>query len=113
VFGTSGLRDQLPHADLLIVGEGSLDAQSLRGKGPTALAALARNTAGGIVAVSGLCTLAPEQLQQSGINAAYELSDLEPDPELRMNEAPRILKAAAMHIARDWLPADVAESPSD
>ena len=39
--GLLGLEERIRHADLVITGEGSLDAQSLGGKGPVALARLA------------------------------------------------------------------------
>lgn len=48
-----GLADRLKSADLVITGEGSLDAQTLGGKGPAGVAALARAAGIPVVAVAG------------------------------------------------------------
>lgn len=53
VFELTGLNDAVAGADLVITGEGSLDAQSLRGKAPTAVARLARSHGVPVVAVAG------------------------------------------------------------
>lgn len=48
-----GLADRLKSADLVITGEGSLDAQTLGGKGPAGVAAMARAAGIPAVAVAG------------------------------------------------------------
>ena len=48
-----GLEGALRDADLVITGEGSIDAQTARGKGPAGVAALARRTGTRVVAVAG------------------------------------------------------------
>lgn len=93
----------LREADLVIVGEGSLDEQSLRGKGPVGIAALAKRHGTTVVAVVGRTTLGEAQIRTAGLDRVYALTDFEPMPEVCMREAPRLLGEAAEQIARDWL----------
>lgn len=48
-----GLRERIAEADIVITGEGSLDAQSLEGKGPVGVARLAREFGKQTVAIAG------------------------------------------------------------
>jgi glycerate kinase len=43
IASLTGLKERIMTADLVVTGEGSLDAQSLTGKGPVAIARLARD----------------------------------------------------------------------
>jgi glycerate kinase len=86
-------------ADLVIVGEGSLDEQSLRGKAPVGVARLARAAGADVVAVCGRTTLSPEQLRGAGIEAAYALTELEPDAEKSMVDASDLLERVSRQIA--------------
>lgn len=91
-------------ADLVIVGEGSLDRQSLRGKGPVGVARAAAARGTPVIAVTGRCSLTERELQRAGLRAVYSLSALERDPEVCMREARRLLSQAARILADDWLP---------
>jgi glycerate kinase len=95
-------------ADLVVVGEGSLDEQSLRGKAPVGVARRAR-AAGvpAVVAVSGRRDLDDAALRATGIDAAAALTDLEPDPARCMAEAGPLLERLAQRIAAEHLPAPV------
>jgi glycerate 2-kinase len=93
-------------ADLVVVGEGSLDEQSLRGKAPVGVARRARAAGvGSVVAVCGRRDLDDAALQQAGIDAAHALTDLEPDPARCMAEADPLLERLAQRVADDHLPA--------
>ncbi|MFZ4767444.1 MAG: glycerate kinase [Roseimicrobium sp.] len=50
----TGLRERLARADLVITGEGRLDAQTLDGKGPIGVAALARRLGVRVIGIGGL-----------------------------------------------------------
>jgi glycerate kinase len=54
VIDLLGLPEAIRQADLVITGEGSLDAQTLGGKGPVAIARLARAAATDVIAVAGI-----------------------------------------------------------
>src|ERR1700733_13102609 len=97
--------ERLDGARLVITGEGSLDATTLRGKTPVgvARAAAAHTPPVPVVAVAGRCTLSPDELRAAGISAAYAVGDIEPDPVLRMANAGPLVERLAERIAADWL----------
>jgi glycerate 2-kinase len=103
VLELAGFGTALDGADLVITGEGSLDAQSLAGKAPVGVARAAARLGVPVVAVAGRSTLTEAELATAGITAVYPLSDLEPDPERSRAEAPRLLRQAGRMIARDQL----------
>jgi glycerate 2-kinase len=110
VLELAGFAAALDGADLVITGEGSLDAQSLAGKAPVGVARAAARLGIPVVAVAGRSTLTEAELAAAGIAAVYPLSDLEPDPERSRAEAARLLHQAGQMIARDRL-AEVVTKP--
>jgi glycerate kinase len=93
----------LPGAQLVITGEGSLDAQTLHGKAPAGVAGAARSAGIPAVAVAGRSLLSPAELEPAGILSAYALTDIEPDPDRCMTEAGPLLERLAAKIAADWV----------
>jgi glycerate kinase len=103
VLDLTGFETALDGADLVITGEGSLDAQSLAGKTPVGVARAAARRGIGVIAVAGRSTLTEAELAAAGIAAVYALSDLEPDLERCRAEAARLLRRTGQMIARDRL----------
>ncbi len=62
-----GLRQRVEAADIVITGEGKLDAQTLHGKGPMGVAEMARRAGKGIMGLAGVIEHAPE------LGAAFDL----------------------------------------
>src|SRR4029077_5686775 len=91
VLDLTGFETALDGADLVITGEGSLDAQSLAGKTPVGVARAAGRRGIDVVAVAGRSTLTAAELAAAGIAAVYPLSDLEPDLERSRAEAAGLL----------------------
>ncbi|MGW2824015.1 glycerate kinase [Streptomyces sp. NPDC001443] len=98
-----GFAPALERADLVITGEGSLDAQTLHGKAPAGVAAAARAAGKEVVAVCGRLALPPEALGRAGIRRAYPLTEIEPDIAICISEAGPILERLAVRIATDFL----------
>jgi glycerate kinase len=98
-----GLDDAVPGARLVVTGEGSLDAQTLRGKAPAGIAAKAAGASVPVVAVAGRCLLDTAQLKTAGFGAVYPLTDFEPDPARCMADAAALLTKAAALLAEEWL----------
>ncbi|MFE0027459.1 glycerate kinase [Amycolatopsis sp. NPDC059021] len=98
-----GFDDALRDARLVVTGEGSLDEQTLRGKAPAGVAAKARKAAVPVVAVAGRCLLTPAALRDSGFEAAYALTDAEPDPARCIAAAGPLLTRVSARLAEDWL----------
>ena len=101
-------------ADLVVTGEGSLDAQSLYGKAPVGVAAAAASAGVPVLALVGRLEVSPEQLRGVGIDRARALLELEPDSARAQHDAAALLAALAEQAGRDlpsWLPA--AGAPAD
>jgi glycerate kinase len=103
VLGLTDFAVHLAGAELVVTGEGSLDAQTLHGKAPAGVAVAARAAGVPVVAVAGRCLLTSEQLLEAGVEAAYALLDVEPDAGRCMREAGPLLERLAESIARDRL----------
>lgn len=102
VLEFTGLRDRLPGADLVITGEGSIDEQSLGGKTPMGIAIAAAAASVPVVAVCGRTTLQEDRLRAAGFARTYALAVREPDPEISMREAARLLREVGAEIAADF-----------
>ena len=71
----TGTADQIARADVIVTGEGRLDAQSLQGKVVGALATAAAPFGVPVLVLAGQVELSPVALQAAGITAAYALAD--------------------------------------
>jgi glycerate kinase len=91
----------LDGAALVIIGEGSLDTQTLAGKAPVGVARAAVRRGIPVVAVAGRSTLTEGQLVTTGISRVYTLSDLEPDPVRSSAQASTLLRRVGQALARD------------
>ncbi|NJP67931.1 glycerate kinase [Streptomyces spiramenti] len=98
-----GFAKALDDADLVITGEGSLDAQTLHGKAPAGVAAAARGAGLPVVAVCGRLTLDEEALRGAGIERAYALTSLESDTSVCLAQAGPLLRRLAETLAADRL----------
>jgi glycerate 2-kinase len=103
VLELTGFVSRLAGADLVITGEGSLDAQSLAGKAPVGVARAAARLGVPVVAVAGRNTLTADELAAAGIAAVYPLTGLEPDLARCHTEAAGLLRRAGQMIAHDQL----------
>lgn len=102
VLDLVGFDDQVRDADWVVVGEGSLDEQTLHGKAPVGVAARARASGARVVAVCGRCLVGPERLASAGIEEAYALADDEPDPSACMANASALLERLGERIAASF-----------
>ncbi|MGI5159663.1 glycerate kinase [Microbispora sp. CA-102843] len=90
-------------ARLVITGEGAIDEQTLRGKTPVGVAAAAAKHGVPVVAVCGRRTVGDDELRAAGIEAAYALTDIEPDTSRCMAEAGPLLERLAARISAGHL----------
>lgn len=82
------LRDRIAQADLVITGEGRLDAQTLHGKGPIGVAAMARLLGRTVVGVGGIVDDNPV------LRASFDATFAVKPPEMPIPEA--IARAAEL-----------------
>ena len=97
------LADRLTGVDLVITGEGSLDAQSLGGKTPVGVAELAR--AHGVPTVIGVCgrsLLSDDEARKAGFDEVIALLDRQPDVARAMTEAGLLLNEIGGEIGRRY-----------
>jgi len=97
----TGFHRQLPGADLVITGEGSLDEQTLHGKAPAGVAAAARAAGVPVVTVSGRNLLTQQQLTHAGVRHAYALTDIESDIQKCINDPGPLLEQLGRLIVTD------------
>jgi glycerate 2-kinase len=98
----SGLAEALAGADLLITGEGRLDAQSLHGKTPVGVARLAQAAGVPVIALAGSLGEGYQRMYQVGIGAAFSLAPGPISLEQACASAAAELEARACDIARVW-----------
>ncbi|MGY1823569.1 glycerate kinase [Geodermatophilus sp. SYSU D00079] len=94
----TGFANTVRGAALVVVGEGSLDGQSLRGKGPVGLAAVAREAGTPVVAVAGRSAISAAQARDAGLGAVHTLAELEPDVTRCMTDAAALLETVGERI---------------
>ena len=97
-----GLARHVRRADLVVTGEGCLDAQSLRGKAPVAVAGAARGLGLPCVVIAGRVEAGRRELAAAGIDAAYAVVDVAPSVEDAVGDAAVWLAELAGHVAREW-----------
>ncbi len=94
------LPQRIAAADLVITGEGSLDAQSLSGKGPIGIARLCRELGVPCVAVAGACS---EEITTSGLfHYTISLSSLGLPLSETMARAVELLENEVYQAREQW-----------
>ncbi len=68
-----GLENKIKKADLIITGEGKLDAQSFMGKVVGEVSQLARKHNKDVIVIAGSIDLSPKQLSERGVKYAYSI----------------------------------------
>jgi glycerate kinase len=98
----SRLADAIEGADLVITGEGRLDEQTLHGKTPAGVAAVARAQGVPTIALAG--TLGPgyQRLREIGIAAAFSITSGPMSLEQACADAARLLRERTSDIVRLW-----------
>jgi glycerate kinase len=100
VLDLVGFDEVVTGADLVVTGEGSLDAQSLRGKAPVGVVRRAMRLGVPVVAVCGRTTLGGDDLRAAGIRQVWSLAEREPDERRSMANAAALLEEVGQDIAR-------------
>ncbi len=102
VLDLVGFADAVAGADLVVTGEGKVDAQSLRGKAPFGVARAATGHGVPVVAVGGVVEVAQRELRAAGFEEAHALTSLEPDVERCIAKAAELLERLAERVGRAW-----------
>lgn len=108
VADVTGLRERITHADLVITGEGRLDAQTLHGKGPIGVAAMARLLGKSVAGIGGVIEDNPTLRASFDLLLAAKPSEM-PIPEAIARASELLEETVARHA--DSLTALVRNSP--
>ena len=103
VMHYAGIEDHIRTADLVITGEGKIDAQTLQGKVVAAVAGLARRYEKPLIAFCGSNDVSPLQLKEAGIAAVFSVIDKAKDADDAMTRASSILTELARTAATDYV----------
>jgi len=98
VLGHSAFHTHLARTDLLITGEGRIDAQTLSGKGPLGVARLAAQAGIPTVALVGGLGIDDAWLRAAGIDAAFAIVDQPMPLEQALAQAEELLQRAARRL---------------
>ncbi|NRH29351.1 glycerate kinase [Pseudomonas sp. MS19] len=98
----SGLAEAVQGADLVITGEGRLDAQSLHGKTPVGVARVAQAAGVPVIALAGSLGEGYQRMYPVGIDAAFSLAPGPITLEQACAQAASELTARAADVARVW-----------
>jgi glycerate 2-kinase len=98
-----GLDEALADSDLVITGEGRLDAQSMLGKGAVLVAARARAVGVPALAVCGVVDLDDAELRAAGFEAWQECVSEAAEPAEAMTRAAELVDDATADAMRAWL----------
>jgi glycerate kinase len=102
-----GFDDAVAGKDLVVTGEGSVDAQTLSGKAPLGVARRAHAAGVPVLVVAGraeLSTGGRAALADLGVVAVRTLLDIEPDPVLAQRDAARLLADLTARAFTDLVP---------
>ncbi|KAB7768758.1 glycerate kinase [Xanthomonas maliensis] len=111
-----GLEARVACADLVITGEGCLDAQSLHGKAPVGVARIAQRLGKPVIAIAGSLGAGADRLPAHGIAAVFasvqrpgSLEDAIAQASSNVRAAARNV-AAALHVGQQLAPSSSASS---
>ncbi|MNR03503.1 Glycerate kinase [compost metagenome] len=99
----SGLFEAVQGADLVITGEGRLDEQTLYGKTPAGVAAVASAAGVPTIAIAGTLGAGYQRLRDIGIEAAFSITSGPMTLEDACSDAYRLLRDRASDVIRVWI----------
>lgn len=102
VLNATRLAEHLPDADLVITGEGRMDAQTIHGKTPIGVAKLAKRFNKPVVAITGCLREDYEVVYPQGIDAVFPIIRQLDSLENTLKNGRENLISTAQNIARMW-----------
>ncbi|HHX6290510.1 glycerate kinase (plasmid) [Pseudomonas nitroreducens] len=102
VADLSGLSKAVQGADLVITGEGKLDEQTLHGKTPAGVAAVASAAGVPTVAIAGTLGKGYQRLREVGIAAAFSITSGPMTLESACSGAAELLRERASDVMQVW-----------
>lgn len=94
----SGFADALQEADLVITGEGQMDAQTIQGKGPMGVARMAQQHGVPAIAIVGGLNVRDEVLHEAGLQAVLPIVTGPMSLAMAIEHAPELVERAAQRL---------------
>ena len=94
------LEEWIQWADLVITGEGKMDAQTAFGKTPAGIAGLSNRQGKPVIAFTGSLVDGPDKLPDTGFAAVIPIADRPMTLEQSLSDAGRLLENAGERVAR-------------
>jgi len=94
----TGFEKELKKADMVITGEGSIDKQTLQGKGPFGVAKRAKELSLPVIAFAGRVAIAPDQSSRQYFDRLIPINENMDDMELAMKNTYMNLEKAAERL---------------
>lgn len=105
----ANLKEAIAPADLVITGEGRMDAQTLQGKTPWGVMQIAKAHRVPVIALVGSLGEGYQALYEAGLTAAFSLANGPIELDRALTQAPALLQARSTDIMRLWLAATSAK----
>jgi glycerate kinase len=99
VIQATGLEDAMRHADLVITGEGRMDAQSTHGKAPVGVARVAAGYGVPVIGICGSLGDGADLLTQHGIAAFFSVVNGPCTLQAALEDAARNIRDTARNVA--------------
>lgn len=100
VLETSRFAEKIADANLILTGEGSLDAQTLSGKTVAGVCRAAKAANVPVIALGGRVALSGEQLDELGLQSAFSILDAPRDLDWCLENAAALLETASERVVR-------------
>lgn len=100
VIELTGFEKQLAEADVIITGEGKIDAQTLHGKLVEGISNLARKYKKKLIVIAGKNELSEHALANTGIDKIFALSDYVSEEQSMKNAFDVLQRISAQHVAK-------------
>jgi len=97
-----GFEGAVDGADLVVTGQGRLDARSLQASAPLGVARAAAGHGVPVVALAGAVEVANRELRAAGFEEGHALGELELDPARVLAEPGPLLERLAERVGRAW-----------
>ncbi|MGN6245444.1 MAG: glycerate kinase family protein [Motilibacteraceae bacterium] len=102
VMRATGFADAVADVDLVVTGEGSFDATSLRGKVPAGVARAATAVGRPVIVLAGRVEVGRREMAATGVESAYACAETPDQVAAAMARPAEVLTALAARVARTW-----------
>jgi len=111
VAETIGLNEAIQNCDLVITGEGCLDAQTLHGKTISGILQITQAQCVPVIAIAGMLGKDYQKLYTQGLTAAFSLVNGPVSLDLALQNAATLLRERVQDITRLWFACSNSNKP--